>query len=264
MLVFEEEGIKQSFKIILNTKGMIIKTRGIFSTSYKDVYSRPYREISNIHLINKFIQTVFVLDGITLNFSDNADATLISRLVTLGKMNTDRLVECIGPDYRSVDLHHLTLEEVEDKISLEQFNSTTPGKQTQQKNEDDIYRVGESPAATLTHILNMRLKAAEADRKTQDSAPQQTPAPPPIAQEPTTPPPISAGCFSFYAYIEGKQQGPYDEKQFGNLVRYGLVNADTPVWKEGMDKWQKASTVAETKVFFRAPGNATPPPLPID
>lgn len=56
MLIFEEEGIKQSFKIILNARGIVIKTKGLFS-SYKEVYSKPYHEVYTIKLTSKIIQT---------------------------------------------------------------------------------------------------------------------------------------------------------------------------------------------------------------
>lgn len=46
----------------------------------------------------------------------------------------------------------------------------------------------------------------------------------------------------FYA-SEGKQQGPYPEGQFRELVAQGVVRADTLVWSEGMAGWQKAAEI---------------------
>ena len=43
----------------------------------------------------------------------------------------------------------------------------------------------------------------------------------------------------FYA-SEGKQQGPYPEGQFRDLIAQGVVRPDTLVWSEGMAGWQKA------------------------
>lgn len=46
----------------------------------------------------------------------------------------------------------------------------------------------------------------------------------------------------FYA-SEGKQQGPYTDGQFRDLVAQGVVGADTLVWSEGMAGWQKAAEI---------------------
>jgi hypothetical protein len=60
----------------------------------------------------------------------------------------------------------------------------------------------------------------------------------------------------FYA-AEGKQQGPYQEGQFRDLIARGIVRPDTLVWSEGMAGWQKA---AETPGLM--PGGAAPPMMP--
>lgn len=46
----------------------------------------------------------------------------------------------------------------------------------------------------------------------------------------------------FYA-SEGKQQGPYPEGQFRDLIAQGVVSPDTLVWSEGMAGWQKAAEI---------------------
>lgn len=46
----------------------------------------------------------------------------------------------------------------------------------------------------------------------------------------------------FYA-SEGKQQGPFPEGQFRDLVAQGVVRPDTLVWSEGMAGWQKAAEI---------------------
>lgn len=46
----------------------------------------------------------------------------------------------------------------------------------------------------------------------------------------------------FYA-SEGKQQGPFPEGQFRDLVAQGVVRPDTLVWTEGMAGWQKAAEI---------------------
>ncbi|WP_426410566.1 DUF4339 domain-containing protein [Bradyrhizobium ganzhouense] len=46
----------------------------------------------------------------------------------------------------------------------------------------------------------------------------------------------------FYA-SEGKQQGPYPEGQFRDLIAQGVVRGDTLVWSEGMAGWQRAAEI---------------------
>lgn len=46
----------------------------------------------------------------------------------------------------------------------------------------------------------------------------------------------------FYA-SEGRQQGPFPEGQFRDLVAQGVVRPDTLVWTEGMAGWQKAAEI---------------------
>ena len=46
----------------------------------------------------------------------------------------------------------------------------------------------------------------------------------------------------FYA-SEGKQQGPFPEGQFRDLVAQGVVRPETLVWTEGMAGWQKAAEI---------------------
>ena len=42
---------------------------------------------------------------------------------------------------------------------------------------------------------------------------------------------------------EGKQQGPYPEQQFRDLIGRGTITSDTLIWSEGMSGWQKAGDV---------------------
>lgn len=60
----------------------------------------------------------------------------------------------------------------------------------------------------------------------------------------------------FYA-SEGKQQGPYPEGQFRDLIAQGVVRPDTLVWSEGMAGWQKAAEIPGLMT-----GGGAPPIMP--
>ena len=60
----------------------------------------------------------------------------------------------------------------------------------------------------------------------------------------------------FYA-SEGKQQGPYPDGQFRDLIAQGVVRADTLVWTEGMAGWQKAAEIPGLMA-----GGGAPPIMP--
>ncbi len=60
----------------------------------------------------------------------------------------------------------------------------------------------------------------------------------------------------FYA-SEGKQQGPYPDVQFRDLIAQGVVRADTLVWTEGMAGWQKAAEIPGLMS-----GGGAPPAMP--
>lgn len=60
----------------------------------------------------------------------------------------------------------------------------------------------------------------------------------------------------FYA-SEGKQQGPYPEGQFRDLIAQGVVRPDTLVWSEGMAGWQKAAEIPGLMA-----GGGAPPIMP--
>jgi hypothetical protein len=46
----------------------------------------------------------------------------------------------------------------------------------------------------------------------------------------------------FYA-SEGKQQGPYPEQQFRDMIARGAVSGETLVWSEGLSGWQRAGDI---------------------
>ena len=71
------------------------------------------------------------------------------------------------------------------------------------------------------------------------------------------PPPLPQGP-RFFAAIDGKQAGPFDEAALKQQIAGGVVTKDTLVWTEGMANWTAAGEVDSVARLF----GAAPPPLP--
>jgi ribosomal protein L7/L12 len=54
----------------------------------------------------------------------------------------------------------------------------------------------------------------------------------------------------YYCVLEGKAFGPVTIRQFANMVRFGIVDKNTMVWKEGMANWALAQTVADLQTVL--------------
>lgn len=121
--------------------------------------------------------------------------------------------------------------------------------------DDKTYGNGDSKVSA-TNVASV-VAAVQQNKETAQQQSVQSATPPPSPVPP--PPPV----FKYFAMLEGKQEGPYDEPQFTRLVQYGMLTADTYVWTEGMAEWKMAGEVAALARFFRpqAPG-AVPPPMP--
>ena len=81
---------------------------------------------------------------------------------------------------------------------------------------------------------------------------------PPVSQAQslsTTPPPIPSVVF--HVAINGQATGPYDLPSLAKMAAAGQLNADSLVWKAGMDQWARAGTIDELKHLF-----AAIPPIP--
>ena len=82
----------------------------------------------------------------------------------------------------------------------------------------------------------------------QQNAPQpQSASPPPI------PPSLQ-----WYAAIDGKQAGPFEERALVDLIQQNRIFPETLVWRQGMAAWSTAGTTPDLSSYF----NAKPPPLP--
>ena len=54
----------------------------------------------------------------------------------------------------------------------------------------------------------------------------------------------------YHCVLEGKSFGPVTIRQFANMVRFGIVDKNTMVWKEGMVNWALAQSVAELQAVL--------------
>lgn len=64
-------------------------------------------------------------------------------------------------------------------------------------------------------------------------------------QSQSVPPPIAASSVQLYAAINNAQAGPFSEPEFIELIRRGLVDNNTLVWKPGLANWAPANQVPE-------------------
>lgn len=63
---------------------------------------------------------------------------------------------------------------------------------------------------------------------------------------------------SWFVAVGDKQEGPYSEDEFRDLIARGNVKADTYVWADGMPAWQFAGDVPGLLSSGRAPPAAPP------
>ena len=79
-----------------------------------------------------------------------------------------------------------------------------------------------------------------------------------IQPQAAVPPPIPTAV-QWFAAIDGKQVGPFDEKSLGDFIRQNRITRETLVWRQGMAAWMQAGKIADLTGYF----NNQPPPLPL-
>lgn len=62
----------------------------------------------------------------------------------------------------------------------------------------------------------------------------------------------------YFLIIDGRQTGPFGYYE----LRSAGLTPDTPVWRNGLDNWVKASTLPELVPLFSSTGYAEPGPAP--
>lgn len=58
------------------------------------------------------------------------------------------------------------------------------------------------------------------------------------------------GGSQYYCVLEGKSFGPVTIRQFANMARFGIVDKNTMVWKDGMTNWALAQTIADLQAVL--------------
>lgn len=78
------------------------------------------------------------------------------------------------------------------------------------------------------------------------------------ATTPVAPPPIPT--VTYHIAVDGKADGPYDLDQLKSLATAGKFTADSLVWKQGMQGWEKAGDQKDIAIVLN--DGAMPPPIP--
>ncbi|TXI66525.1 MAG: DUF4339 domain-containing protein [Flavobacterium sp.] len=76
------------------------------------------------------------------------------------------------------------------------------------------------------------------------------------SQMPPTPPSIQ-----YFVAVNGQQSGPFNMQQLQQLVMNGQLQANTFVWKQGMQNWEEAGKLLELQTLFGAVPPPPPPPI---
>ena len=70
----------------------------------------------------------------------------------------------------------------------------------------------------------------------------------PYAQPAVVPPPIPT--ISYYVAVNGQAQGAFPLEVLSRMKQNGQLTKETLVWKQGMEKWEKAGNIDELQGFF--------------
>lgn len=234
------------YEVILNSNGIrIVKPHDenpvvIFRCGYDNIPDITY-EFVKVKGWFKSNKHIFHLGDKEFTVSENDDLEikalrLVFSLLVLKKHNRPRAIELVGTDDDEKDGRDVAWDDIEDEELL--------------AIEDEAFRLHEEDKKLAAFAPSVAPQALVASPATPASA----------SSVAATPPPPAAAVFNFFAMIDGKQQGPYDEAQFGRLVNFGIVTRETYVWCEGMAEWKPAGDVERLqKLMGIAP---PPPPMP--
>ncbi len=74
------------------------------------------------------------------------------------------------------------------------------------------------------------------------------------------PPPVPVT--RYYVAVDGAATGPFEKSVLRAMATEGTLNADSLVWKEGMENWAEAQSVPDLESMLKPSSVAVPPPVP--
>ncbi|MFH7011947.1 SPFH domain-containing protein [Flavobacterium sp. FlaQc-52] len=152
-------------------------------------------------------------------------------------------------------------EDIKKEIfELSRLNKIDMQKFTQYKTAQSIEKAVENPSgiAGTAFSIGTGLHMAKQMMQSFDESSQTATANQTSFTPNQTPPPLPVEGKTYFAAINNVQSGPFNESQISSLIENKQLLEDTLVWNQGMEGWQKASTVPELQNLF----SKIPPPLP--
>ena len=119
-----------------------------------------------------------------------------------------------------------------------------------------VNNMGQQMNSAMAQASNPAMGMPQTPRQTPPAGPPPMPGQAPAAPAPSVP------CWMLA--VGGQQYGPFDNAQMSQMSQTGQLTAQTMVWKQGMQQWAAAATVAELAALFQpsappAPGAGMPP-----
>lgn len=125
MITITKDGIKSATKIVLTTRGIIIKEKGMFSSSFKDIFSKEYADVYSVKITNKLIAyTITFNDDYSVTFDNEEDPQKIKRLVELGAKNEVALAVLVGDESEEKTLKSISMDSLEVIVDKNKFGAS--------------------------------------------------------------------------------------------------------------------------------------------
>lgn len=254
-------------RITLGEHDVCFKRRNPLTNSYSVLYRCSYEEFATLRVEDRglFSPNIYTVGTHSFKIPELVMRDYVLDLCKIGRFDHEMLIEHIGTDRQVKNLaEEFSAIDEKDKRVLKEF--VRKYEMGILKPREAAARQEASSRSAARQAAAPRVAALADVAPAAPVAPMQSPAPAPpkpqavrqaMPASPSTPPPPPADAvFRFYAIIDGKQQGPFDEEEFEDLVYDDEIDGDTYVWTEGMDGWKHANEVSRLEEFV---GSAPPP-----
>jgi membrane protease subunit (stomatin/prohibitin family) len=162
------------------------------------------------------------------------------------------ITERISPAFKSygLELTRILVENISLPEEVEKALDTRSSREITGDLDDHVkyqsgQALGNSEGGTMGDMIGMGAGLAMGQQMTNSMQTNNT----------STPPPLPNQIAQYFVAIEGKSQGPFSLEQVEKDLLSGKIDADTLIWTQGMDDWEKASSILSTTF------KQTPPPL---